>query len=72
MPFKGGAPDVLLFCGSRGANRFGGLRVWLIVRVSKRMHGFLQKWKVVLEVTKIMKSHGNVLLMNTIGPVVGF
>ena len=57
IPFSNGAPDKLLFSGSRGANRLGGLRVvWLIARPS-RMHGFLQRWRVRLENTKVMGGH---------------
>ena len=35
MPFSRGASETLPFSGSRGANRFGGLRVWLIARVRR-------------------------------------
>lgn len=59
MPFSSGAPEPLVFRGSRGANRFGGLRVWLIARPRRWTElapGFLQRRRVLLEITKFMRS----------------
>ena len=66
MPLSDGASETLPFSGSRGANFFGGLRVWLIARVrrwSGLIFDFLKVWKGLPESTMVMRVYGDVLSM---------